>query len=70
MELSPSFHQTQLSSWKISRDQINGVKAKYGGIVLIIGMEMRCMVRSAGFHIHSYDDPKKSAKFRHHYILL
>jgi hypothetical protein len=65
MQFRPRFHKTLLTPRKRSSNQLNWIQPEYGHIILIIGMEVRQMVRLADFHVHPNNDAKKTAKLRH-----
>ena len=58
-------YKTLLATRKRTSNQFDGIQAKYSRVILIIGVEMRKVMRLANFHVHANDDPKKAAEFRH-----
>src|SRR3972149_529352 len=63
MQFCPCFDQTLLALRQRTVDHLDGVNAIDCNCVLIIGMEVRLMMRSTGFRIHTNDDAKEASDF-------
>lgn len=70
MHFGLRFHQPLLSEREQSRNQIDGVQAVNRHGLLILGMEMRQVMRSERLRIHADDNPIKPRKFRHSWLNL
>jgi len=64
MQLRPCFNQPLLFARQTATDQIYGVNAVNGNIVLVIGMKMRIVMRCPYLCKHSNYDTKKACNFR------
>jgi len=65
VDFCPGLNESLLGSRKSAADALDGIKSEYGRYVLIRGVEMRPMVRSADFHEHSNHNSKESGNLRH-----
>jgi hypothetical protein len=65
MDLGPRFDQASLGRRQAAAQTLNGVDCKDGGLILIVGVEVRPMVLATGFYEHSNNDAEKSRQFRH-----
>ena len=63
MQFCPCFNQTLLALGQRAVDHLDRVNAIDRNRVLIIGVEVRLMMRSAGFRIHTNDDAKEASDF-------
>jgi hypothetical protein len=61
VQLGPSFHETLLPSWKRASNELDRFQAEHGHLTLIIGVEVRQLVRLADFHVHPNNDAKEAA---------
>src|SRR5665213_3588315 len=65
MHFGPAFHKTLLPKRKRPRNKFDGRKAVNSHRLLVVSMEMRQMMWSEWFRIHSNNNSKKTRKFRH-----
>lgn len=65
MEFRPCLDKTLLTFGQRSRDKPNGINAEDTHCILIIGVEMRNMMRASDLGKHTNNNTKKPAKFRH-----
>ena len=56
MNYRPCFYKAALTPREIARNQLHTVHSIDRGRVLIIRMEVRSMVLSPGFRVHTYDN--------------
>ena len=69
MQFRPRFHETPLSLGKPASKDVHRIDCDDGYFVLIVGMEMRHVMRSSRFGEHTDDDAEKPAEFGHRIIL-
>ena len=65
MKFGPGFYETPLSCWQGACNEIDRVDTEYSDCLLIVGVKMRNVMRSACFSEHTNNDPKEPAEFRH-----
>ncbi len=65
MQLSPGFHQSSLPPGKFTGHEFDGVQTEYRHIVLVVGVQVRQVVRPPDLDKHTDDDTEESAQFRH-----
>jgi hypothetical protein len=59
MDLRPSLNQPQLRLWQAAAETFDRVHGKYRGLILVVRVEMRAMMRTASLNEHSNDDSEK-----------
>jgi hypothetical protein len=59
MQLSPGLHESSLPGGQPAADHLHGVNPNDSHLILVVGMEMRSVVRRTRFGIHPDDDAKK-----------
>ena len=69
VKFRPGLYQAPLAPWEFSGHQFDGIEAEDRHIVLVVRVEVRQVVRRPDLHIHTNDDTKKAAEFRHGTIL-
>lgn len=65
MQFCPRLNQTLLPLRKASGQERNWTNAKDGGVLLIVGMEVRHVMSLGGLNKHSNDDAIKPTQLRH-----
>ena len=63
VQFRPGFDQPVLAARENATDQLNGVNAINTDSVLVVRVEMRPVMWSTGFGIHTNNDPKKAGNF-------
>ena len=69
VQFRPGFDQPLLAARERATDQLNGVNALNTDSVLVVRVEMRAVMWSTGFGIHTNNDPKKACNFWHELII-
>jgi hypothetical protein len=69
VQFRPGFDQPVLAARKRATDQLDGVNALNTDSVLVVRVEMRPVMWSAGFGIHTNNDPKKACNLWHVLII-
>src|SRR5262245_66262116 len=69
VQLRPGFDQSVLAARERATNQLNGVNDINTDSVLIVGVEMRSMMWSTGFGIHTNNDPKKACNLWHELMI-
>ena len=65
MQFRPGFDQSLLACGECPCDLRDRLDAIDADLVLIVRVETGKMMRSPDFHVHTNDDPKKSADLGH-----
>ena len=61
MEFRPRLNQPALPSGKASSDQLHGLQANHGHVVLVIRVEVGQVMRTAGLDLHPDDHTEEAA---------
>src|SRR5260370_10828096 len=69
VQFSPRLDKPELAPGKRAGNQLNWIETDNSNVVLIVRVEVRQVVRHAGFHVHANDDPEKTAEVWHGVIL-
>ena len=56
MQFRPSLHQTLLSPWQLSCDQLYGVNGVNSDGILVVGVEMGAVMNAERLDIHADDE--------------
>lgn len=65
MDLHPGCDEAFLRLRQAAAKALDGVDGEDGRVLLVVRMEMRPMVRFAGFDVHPDNDPEEAREFRH-----
>jgi hypothetical protein len=65
MDFGPRFNQAALLLMKATANELDGVDCEDTDLILIVGMEVRSMVRRCRLGEHADDDPEESGDLRH-----
>jgi len=68
MQFGPRFHKPLLSSWKRTRDHLNGIDTEDSYLILPVRMKMRNMMLSPGFDEHADNNSEEPAKLWHVFL--
>ena len=69
MQLRPRFDKAQLTSGQGPCNQFQCVKAVNADRFLVVGMEVRYLMRRISLCVHSNNDTEKATEFWHEFIL-
>jgi hypothetical protein len=69
MQFSPSLDEASLPPRQLTSYYLDGIKAEYSNVILIVRVEVRPVVSDANFHVHTDDDAMETAQFGHIAIL-
>ena len=65
VNLGPGFDKSLLGSWQAAADPLNWIYSEHGRCILIIGMKVWPMVRSARLDKHANNDSEEPRDLRH-----
>ena len=65
VKFRPGLYQAPLTPREFAGDQFDGIEAEDRHIVLVLGVEVRQVVRCPDLHVHTNNDTKKAAEFWH-----
>ena len=65
MQFSPGLDEPALCAGQLSYQELNRVDTKHGYVLLVVGVEVRRVVRLTELHEHADDDPEEPAEFWH-----
>lgn len=69
MNFRPCLHKSALATRQRTCQHVNRINSENRFVLLIIGVEMRCVMWNADFRVHSNDDAVESRQFWHTAIL-
>jgi hypothetical protein len=64
MKLRPCFDKPQLSSWQVAGNQFYRINTEHTGVVLLIRMKMRRVMRTE-LGVHANNDAEESTQLWH-----
>lgn len=65
MDFYPGDDQPHFGSWQRATENGAGLDIEYGHLALILGMNMRLVMLLRITEVHSDDDAKEHAEYRH-----